>query len=419
METISNKHIVIMTFHRKGGRPSSFSRRQHSRPSRGGGRGNNNRRPAEEIAIEKYTKIAQPVKIEAYTPKEMFDTMGIHKEIVQSLVRKGYTQPSPIQDQAIPHVLQGKDVIGLAATGTGKTAAFLIPLLHKTLEKNSKTSTLIVCPTRELASQIEQELYELKTRDMNVFATLLVGGVDIRGQIRRLRMENQFIIGTPGRIKDLIQKNILKLNTFESVVLDEVDRMLDMGFLDDVQFIVDQLPAERQSLFFSATVDPKQAAIINKLTRDPITVQVAQMGKSSDNVHQNALLIEPHMNKYQSLVEILRQKEVEKVIIFCKTKHGTERLGKNLQNDGFPAGYIHGDLSQGQRKRALDSFKNNNILALVATDVAARGIDVKDVSHVINFDEPMTYDEYIHRIGRTGRAGKTGNAITFVEKRNR
>lgn len=377
------------------------------------------KRFGETIDISKYSKEAKPVKMEEYSPKYNFDTMGLHESIVASLTRKGYKQPSPIQDQSIPHALAGKDVIGLAATGTGKTAAFLIPLLHKTLEKKNATMTLIVCPTRELAMQIEQELFELKHKSMDIFTTLLVGGMDIRAQIRKLRMPNQFLIGTPGRIKDLIQKGYLKLNTVESVVLDEVDRMLDMGFLDDVTFIVDQLHKDRQSLFFSATVDRKQEAIIQKLTKDAITVQVSTMGNSSVNVHQSALIIEPHMKKYESLVGILKQPTVEKVLIFSRTKHGADRLARDLHHDGFPAGALHGDMSQGQRKRSLDAFKNSNVLVLVATDVAARGIDVKDISHVVNYDEPATHDEYIHRIGRTGRAGKVGNAITFVEKSGR
>lgn len=371
----------------------------------------------EHIALERYTRVAKPVTLEEYTPKQKFHEMPLRKDILKSIERKGFSNPSPIQDQAIPHVLEGKDVVGLAATGTGKTAAFLIPLLHITLEKNNGATTLIVCPTRELAMQIEQELFELKHKTMNIFATLLVGGTDIRAQIRRLQKPNQFLIGTPGRIKDLIEKRHLKLDQVGHVVLDEVDRMLDMGFLDDVRFIVDQLPNDRQSLFFSATVDPKQENIIQDLTQDPIRIQVSNTSNSSDNVHQSAILIEPHKKKIDVLVELLKQKEVEKVIIFTRTKFGADRLSKDLYRLGFPTTSLHGDLSQGQRKRALTSFKDNQSLVLVATDVAARGIDVKDVTHVINYDEPATYDEYIHRIGRTGRAGKTGQAITFVEKK--
>jgi ATP-dependent RNA helicase RhlE len=409
-----------------GGRPSGGGNRGNGGGSRGGFGGNRGgggrsggrgKKPfGEHIDPNKYTRVAKPVTIEEYKPEFNFSQMGLRPDVLSAIEHKGYKQPSPIQDKAIPHVMAGKDVIGLAATGTGKTAAFLIPLLHKTLEKNNKTTTLIVCPTRELAIQIEEELFRLKHRDMDIFATVLVGGMDIRPQIRKLRMTNQFLIGTPGRIKDLIQKGLMQLDKVESVVLDEVDRMLDMGFLDDVTFIVNQLPKDRQSLFFSATVDPKQERIIQQLTKDPITVQVSSMGTSSDNVHQSALIIEPHMKKYDSLVEILRGPEVGKCLIFSRTKHGADRLARDLDRDGFPVGALHGDMSQGQRKRMMDDFKNDRVLALVATDIAARGIDVKDVTHVINYDEPATHDEYIHRIGRTGRAGTTGHSITFVEK---
>jgi ATP-dependent RNA helicase RhlE len=399
-------------------RPQRGQFRPRGRGQGGNGRGNK-KHFGEHIDIAKYTRVAKPVTIEEYIPENNFSQMGLRPDVMRSIEHKGYKQPSPIQDKAIPHVLAGKDVIGLAATGTGKTAAFLIPLIQKTLEKKNNTTTLIVCPTRELAIQIEEELFRLKHRDMDIFATVLVGGMDIRPQIRKLRMSNQFLIGTPGRIKDLIQKGFLKLSVVETVVLDEVDRMLDMGFLDDVTYIVNQLPKERQSLFFSATVDPKQERIIQELTKDPITVQVSSMGISSENVHQSALIIEPHMKKYDSLVEILRGPEVGKCLIFSRTKHGADRLARDLDRDGFPVGALHGDMSQGQRKRMMDDFKNDRVLALVATDIAARGIDVKDVTHVINYDEPATHDEYIHRIGRTGRAGTTGHSITFVEKTGR
>lgn len=400
-----------MSYTQSRGHRPQFGKRHRSRNSRKTPRFN-----SEKIALERYTRTAKPVKMEDYTPQQAFHQMPLRKDVLHSVAHKGYVNPSPIQDQAIPHVLQGKDVVGLAATGTGKTAAFLIPLLHITLEKANQSTTLIVCPTRELAMQIEQELFELKHKNMNIFATLLVGGVDIRGQIRRIQKQNQFLIGTPGRIKDLIQKRHLDLSQVQHVVLDEVDRMLDMGFLDDVRFIVEQLPQDRQSLFFSATVDPKQEAIIANLTKDPIRIKVSNTSNSSDNVHQAAVLIEPHQKKSDILVDLLRQKEVEKAIIFTRTKHAADRLSNDLYRLGFPSTSIHGDLSQGQRKRALESFKSSQSLILVATDVAARGIDVKDITHVINYDEPATYDEYIHRIGRTGRAGKVGNAITFVEK---
>lgn len=396
-------------FGRGNSRPfgQNNNRRGNSRP----------RHQGEQINASRYTKASRPVTITEYTPQNAFDAMGLRADVLEGLTRMGYTVPSPIQDQAIPHIMAGKDVIGLAATGTGKTAAFLLPLMHKTLEKENKTSTLIICPTRELAQQIEEELYHLKSRAMNLFAAVVVGGASIGEQIRKLSHPNQFVIGTPGRLKDLINKNKLDLSTFETIVLDEVDRMLDMGFYDDVMFIVNQIHENRQSLFFSATMDPKQQAIIARLTKDAITIQVSTPGNSSDNVEQKAEIVRSTEDKYPKLVEILKSAEVTKAIIFTRTKRYADIVSEKLQKDMFPVAALHGDMRQSARKRTLDDFKRDRIMVLVATDVAARGIDVKDISHVINYDEPATYDEYIHRIGRTGRAGKTGISITFVEKR--
>jgi ATP-dependent RNA helicase RhlE len=327
------------------------------------------------------------------------------------LANKGYVTPSPIQDQTIPAALAGKDVIGIANTGTGKTAAFALPVLNKLMnDRNSKV--LIIAPTRELAQQIEDELRSI-AKNSGLSGTLLIGGTNMGGQLRDLRRNPRIIIGTPGRIKDHMERRSLNLNSFNMVVLDEVDRMLDMGFVQDVRHILSQLSKTRQSFFFSATMDPKVAALIQTFSNDPITITV-KTGSTSENVHQNVVRYQSAGDKLDKLYNILLKQEVEKIIVFDETQRSVERLSKELVARGFQADAIHGGKTQGQRQRALNRFKANEIKILVATDVAARGIDVVDITHVINFSLPQNYDDYAHRIGRTGRAGRVGYALTFV-----
>lgn len=327
---------------------------------------------------------------------------------------RGYIIPSPIQDQSIPEVLRGRDVVGLANTGTGKTGAFLIPLLNKML-KNPKEQALIMAPTRELALQIEQELKSfvraLPTKT-KIYSTVAVGGMPIGPQIRSLKMHNHFVIGTPGRLMDLMERRVLNVATIHSVVLDEADRMLDMGFIGDMRKILGAMPSERHTLFFSATLSPEIKRLVSDFLRDPIMVSVKKRD-TAKNIDQDVVRLNGR-DKITVLIELLQQPEMKKVIVFGETKHGVEKLSKLLYQAGIKAESIHGNKNHNQRVRSLKNFVEGRARVLTATDVAARGLDINDVTHVINYDLPQSYDDYVHRIGRTGRSDKMGKALTFV-----
>ncbi len=306
----------------------------------------------------------------------------------------------------------GKDVVGIANTGTGKTAAFLVPLLQKIL-MNKKESVLVVVPTRELALQIEDEL-RLLAVGMGIHSVSCVGGAPMGRQIRALQYRNNFVIGTPGRLKDLIEQGVLNPSYFNTLVMDEADRMLDMGFINDMRYLAELMPTPRQTLFFSATFSREIERLVGEFLNDPVRISV-KTRDTSKSVDQDVVRIAPGKDKVDVLHEMLSRNEFEKVLIFGRTKHGVERLSQHLERRGIKAASIHGDKTQSHRVRALDQFKRSEVKALVATDVAARGLDIPNVSHVINFDLPATYEDYVHRIGRTGRAGKTGIALTFVD----
>jgi superfamily II DNA/RNA helicase len=386
------------------------------RSSQGGRRSfsSNNRKPMKST-IDARRFVASAVERTpeaAYTAKYRFADFPISDIIKDNLAKKGYETPSPIQDQSIMPALEGKDVLGMASTGTGKTAAFAIPLLHQLIEDPTK-SALIIAPTRELAQQIEAECRTIG-KGSGLMGALLIGGSPMRPQLQDLAARPRIVIGTPGRIKDHLERGTLVLDGFGIVVLDEVDRMLDMGFVRDIRSILDMMADDRQSLFFSATMTKEVRSLIDTFTSDPVTVKI-QSSQASENVHQDIVRYEGGSDKFDKLKELLSGEEVAKVIIFDETQRGVERLYKSLYEHGFPVDSMHGGKSQGQRQRALRSFKNSDITMLVATDVAARGIDVSDITHVVNYSIPQVYDDYVHRIGRAGRAGKTGYAFTFVE----
>jgi len=346
-----------------------------------------------------------------YIPKHKFEDFSVSPEIKKNIAGKKYLSPTPIQDQAIPAICAGSDIIGIANTGTGKTAAFLIPLVDKIL-KNPREKVLIVIPTRELALQIEGQLFEF-ARGLNIKSALCSGGASLRRQRSRLLENPTFVIGTPGRIKDLIGQNCLDLSKFENVVLDEADRMVDIGFINDIKYFISLLPKIRQSLFFSATIPPKVQEIIQTFVKDPVTISV----KSSNapvNINQEIVKVADRTKKVDKLHDLLIQDGFDKVLIFGRTKWGVQKLADELKSRGFKAGSIHGNKSQNQRQKTLELFSTNQIRILLATDVASRGLDINNVSHVINYDMPSSYDDYIHRIGRTGRANKRGTALTFV-----
>ncbi|HET7673556.1 MAG TPA: DEAD/DEAH box helicase [Candidatus Saccharimonadales bacterium] len=394
---------------RSAHRTRSFGPKTHNNNRRN----NSNRRPrGQYIDPAKFVRSAKTVEAEQYLPKHTFADFDIDPKIKANLSAKGYEIPSPIQDQTIPVGLAGKDVIGIANTGTGKTAAFAVPILNKLINDRNHRA-LIIAPTRELAQQIEDECRSI-ARGTGLSGTVLIGGTNMGGQLRDLRANPRVVIGTPGRIKDHIQRGSLKLDNFGMVVLDEVDRMLDMGFVHEVRDILSHLNPERQSFFFSATVDSKINGLIQTFSNDPTTIMV-KTGQTSDNVNQDVVRYNSTSDKMDKLHDILNKRDVEKIIVFDETKRSVERLSKELVARGFLADAIHGGKTQGQRQRALKRFKNTEINILVATDVAARGIDVADITHVINYSTPQTYDDYVHRIGRAGRAGRVGHALTFVQ----
>jgi superfamily II DNA/RNA helicase len=386
-----------------GGKPSQ---------SRGGGRGGR-KSSFERIDVSRFISKSTIIeKEEIYLPTHTFSDFAIDARLKTAIANKNYIYPSPIQDKSIPHALQGRDILGIADTGTGKTASFLIPLINKVL-KDPKETAIIIAPTRELAIQIEKEFNDF-ARGMKMFAVVCVGGAPIFAQIKNLRRGCNFVIGTPGRLLDLVKRGEIDLSTTKSVVLDEADRMLDMGFINDITYLLEKTAPERQNLFFSATLPKPIEKLIEQFTSDPVRVMV-KTRDTSKNVEQDVIRVARGVEKIDVLAELLTKKdEFKKVLIFSEMKHAVEKLSKELIKRGFKAGSIHGDKRHNERQRTLKAFKEDQLNILVATDVAARGLDIPDVTHVINFEIPQTYDTYVHRIGRTGRASAKGVALTFV-----
>lgn len=351
-------------------------------------------------------------EIENFIPEHSFSDFIIRDELKNAVLKRGYKEPTPIQDRAIPHILKNVDILGIANTGTGKTAAFLVPLINKVLN-DRKEQVLIVTPTRELALQIENELKAL-VFGMGIFSVSCVGGAPIYPQLRALKHKNNFVVGTPGRLKDLIDRKSIILSSWKTIVLDEADRMLDMGFVEDMKFIINGMPKDRHTLLFSATVSKEIEKMINDYLKNPVKISV-KTGDTAKNVDQDIVKIVRGSSKIDTLHTLLNGKDFVKVLVFGRTKHGVESISQTLLEKGIKAESIHGNKSHSQRQKALKSFKDGHVQALVATDVAARGLDIADVSHVINFDIPATYDDYVHRIGRTGRGNKKGKALTFIE----
>lgn len=401
-------------------RSSGGANRSRSFHGGGGGRrggGGGRRGPAKQnIHPSKFINKAAPVTEKpSYEAKHTFADFPFNPQLQHNIASKGFTVPSAIQDQAIPEIVNGRDVIGLANTGTGKTAAFLLPIIERQTGISLRPSVLIVAPTRELAQQIDEE-FKIFARGMSLHSALVVGGVNVQRQIRDLKRRPHVVIGTPGRLNDLLQRRILQLKDMTTLVLDEADRMLDMGFLPDMRRLVESMPSDRQSLFFSATITPQIQILVQEFLRDPVTVSV-RTADTSEHVEQDVIEARDKAHKLELLTELLERDEYDKVLVFGETKFGVQRLSDHLDNRGIPSVAIHGNKNQAQRQRALKQFKDLRARVMVATDVAARGLDIPNVSHVINFDTPQTYDDYVHRIGRTGRAGAQGRAHTFIETR--
>lgn len=393
-----------------GSRPNNFRRRPQNSGGRRSGRG---RGPAIDIVsfIRQSTEAKHTEKKNAPVTST-FSDFAISENLKANLAKRGFIKPTPIQDKAIPVLLEGRDVVGLASTGTGKTGAFLLPLITK-IEKDRKQKVLIMAPTRELALQIEQE-FRLFSTGMKIYSAFCVGGMPISRQIENLRYRPNVVIGTPGRLKDLADRGCIRYGEYQNVVLDEVDHMLDMGFIEPITKIMNSLPEDRQTFFFSATMPARIRALTNQFLKDPVLIEISS-GSTASNVTQDIIRVDgDRSKKFDILHDMLSTPELTKVLIFSETKRDVEKLTIDLKKRGHKAVSIHGDKRQRERARALTDFKTNVATILVATDVAARGIDIKEVSHVINFTIPQTFDDYVHRIGRTGRGSHKGTALTFI-----
>jgi ATP-dependent RNA helicase RhlE len=375
----------------------------------------NNRRKISTgtINTDRFVRRATSVASAAYLPERLIADLPVDGAIIRNLQKKGYEQLTEIQDKTIEAILNGSNLIGLAQTGTGKTGAYLIPLVHNFLRSDTAGRALVVSPTRELALQIDKEFRSIAF-GLKLFSTCLIGGTSVRVDIEKLRRPGQIVIGTPGRLADMVRQGALNLNRFSILVLDEFDRLLDMGFATEIQRLVDNMNNRSQTILFSATEDKNQKALISNLMTDPFEVRVRSENISADSIDQDIITVREGERKIDILLEMVREQSFEKVLVFADTKRGVSRICRDLRKAGITADEIHGDKSQNYRIKALESFRNRKIKVLVATDVAARGLDIADVSHVINFQAPRDMESYIHRIGRTGRAGRTGKALTFV-----
>jgi ATP-dependent RNA helicase RhlE len=341
-----------------------------------------------------------------------FGELGLAPELLAAVQDAGYTEPTPIQRDAIPKVLQGRDIIGLAQTGTGKTAAFTLPILQRLIGGPRRTRVLVLTPTRELAAQVEASFTKY-AKHAAISVIPVYGGVPIEPQERALRAGVDVVVATPGRLLDHLDRQNVSFDALEFLVLDEADRMLDMGFAPQINRIVAQLPRYRQTLLFSATMPAEVEALSRKYLRKPIVIQVGRRSEAASTV-THAVYPVPRERKSALLIELLRNDQMDSVLIFTRTKHGADRVVRHLDRAGIAAIALHADKSQSQRTRALETFKSGEARILVATDIAQRGLDVSGISHVINYDVPQQPEDYVHRIGRTGRAAQTGDAFTFM-----
>jgi ATP-dependent RNA helicase RhlE len=345
-------------------------------------------------------------------PQVSFEQLGLAPELLRAVRDAGYTTPTPIQRQAIPIALKGRDLMGLAQTGTGKTAAFTLPILDRLLGGPRRTRVLVLTPTRELCVQVEESFRKYGSHT-DIDCIPVYGGVGYEPQERALRRGVDVVIATPGRLLDHLERGNVSFDDLEVLVLDEADRMLDMGFAPQINRVVAQIPAYRQTMLFSATMPAEVEALARKYLRKPLVVQVGRRSMAANTV-SHAVYPVPRDRKSQLLIELLRQEAMDSVLVFTRTKHGADRVVRHLEREGISATAMHADKTQGQREKALQGFKDGEIRVLVATDIAQRGLDISGITHVINYDVPQQSEDYVHRIGRTGRAASTGDAFTFM-----
>ncbi|HED33663.1 MAG TPA: DEAD/DEAH box helicase [Gammaproteobacteria bacterium] len=347
----------------------------------------------------------------------LFDQLGLHPEILKSIQDQGFTEPSEIQQEAIPLVLEGKDVMASAPTGTGKTAAFVLPALHllaqgEALEGNGPR-VLVLTPTRELAKQVSDNIYQF-TKYLRMRSVTIVGGMPYPPQMRALRQPVDFLVATPGRFIDHMEAGRIDFSRVQMLILDEADRMLDMGFVDEVMRIARQIPEARQTLLFSATLEGQIEKVARALLKAPERIQIAGVKTRHDSITQHMLQADDFYHKRKLLNHVLGDESLQQAIIFTSTKKGADSLAEKLKDDGHACAALHGDMRQSMRRRVIEQMKRQRVKVLVATDVAARGLDIRTISHVVNFDLPMQAEDYVHRIGRTGRGGSTGSAFSLI-----
>lgn len=406
------------TLKTKRKRTSRFSAKPKvaNSPGRANGNKQRNNRKKAVSSIDPNMLIKKVVKqeVKTYMPPRSFDQMPISANLRANLHAKEFKHPTQIQNDTLEYLIAGRDLMGVANTGTGKTGAFLIPIIEQLLTANEPFKTLVVVPTRELALQVEEEFKSLAYK-LGLYSTSLIGGTSVNNDIKKLGRKNHLIIGTPGRLMDMADRGALRLKDISTLVLDEFDRMLDMGFVNEIKKMVKMMHARKQTMLFSATVDKTQKSLISELLHNPIEVKVSAGVGTSDQVDQDIIRVPEGEDKFNMLLKLLGTHDVDKVLIFAETKRLVDKVGKQLNRTGISTDVIHGNKSQNYRSKALDKFKKGRVKILVATDVAARGIDVDNISHVINYQLPLTFDSYVHRIGRTGRAGKTGKAYTFID----
>lgn len=379
-------------------------------------RSNNNRTPKKASTLDPglFIKKAVHTKATSFIPSRKIADLPVDSRLIANLTNKGYTLPTEIQDKTLETILSGRDLMGIAQTGTGKTGAFLIPLVDRLLGSGPAFQVLVVVPTRELAVQVETEFKSI-TKGLGLYSACFIGGTSVNKDIQTLRRPCHVVIGTPGRLLDLASQRVLDFRHFKSLVLDEFDRLLDMGFSKDIQKIIRDMVNRRQTVLFSATEEKSQRALISEILREPVDVRVSAGDVTADRIDQDVIRVKEGENKFELLLAMMQDVSFQKVLIFAETKHWVKKVCRKLQQAGITADEIHSNKSQNYRLKALNDFRSGKTRVLIATDVAARGLDITEVSHVINYQQPRNFDSYIHRIGRTGRAGKAGKAFTFID----
>lgn len=380
---------------------------RRGRPSKG--RNNSTLNPADLV------NQAETHEENHFEPSISFEETPLNPKLKALLKDKGYTMPTEIQEKSLEPLLEGRDLLGIAKTGSGKTAAFLLPMLERQIQGHHQA--LVLAPTRELALQIQDE-YRSLNKGLKLYSNCYIGGTNMNNDLKKAHLPTDLIVATPGRLLDLHQRGAVNFKAVKMLVIDEFDRLLDMGFERDLDIILDALPIERQNLLFSATIDRSQERRIAEILNDPVRLQISSGELSNDHVQQELVYLKEGEVKMEVLLRMLEHEDFQKVIIFAETKRWVSKVNRKLRQAGIRTDEIHGDKSQNYRQKALKAFKAGKLQTLIATDVAARGIDVDDITHVINYQMPKTMDSYIHRVGRTGRAGKTGIAYTFVEPQN-